>query len=178
MMPLQGPVTTHLKLERQRLVGEREKCVLVLASPKGNVKILSHNTGHGVMIPELNTGNTNTLICNDTKLCQDICEQNIASQTVTDDDLQEQEKVIRERDEQLVCSRDLETPTPIKELVSSYQNHVPEFTAKLVATPKYATSTEQTISVTVNKGDDVGNHIEHKPCRKDKRLISVKQRIK
>ncbi|GJW14312.1 hypothetical protein Tco_0018445 [Tanacetum coccineum] len=39
----------------------------------------------------------------------------------------------------------------------------------MVATPKYATSTEQTISVTVNKGDDVGNHIEHKPCRKDKR---------
>ncbi|GJZ42449.1 hypothetical protein Tco_0589335 [Tanacetum coccineum] len=68
--------------------------------------------------------------------------------------------------------------TPTKELVSSYQKHVPEFTAKLVATPKYATSTEQTISVTVNKGDDVGNHIEHKPCRKDKRSVSVKQRIK
>ncbi|GJZ42448.1 hypothetical protein Tco_0589334 [Tanacetum coccineum] len=94
----------------KRLVGEREKCVLVLASPKGNVKILSHNTGHGGMIPELNTGNTNTLICNDTTLCQDICEQNIASPTVTDDDLQEQEKAIRGRDEQLVCSRDPETP--------------------------------------------------------------------
>nr|GEZ44745.1 ferritin-4, chloroplastic-like [Tanacetum cinerariifolium] len=68
--------------------------------------------------------------------------------------------------------------TPIKELVSSYQKHVSEFTAKLVATLKYATSTEQTYSVTVNKGDDVGNHIEQKPCRKDKRSVSVKQRIK
>ncbi|GKC17925.1 ferritin-2, chloroplastic [Tanacetum coccineum] len=153
------------------LLREREKCVLALASPKGNVKILSHNTGHGGMIPELNTCNTNTLICNDTTLCQDICEQNIASPTVIDDDLQEQEKAIRGRDEQLVCSCDPETPTPTKELVSSDQKHVPEFTAKLVATPKYATSTEQTISVTVNKGDDVGNHIKQNPCRKDKRVI-------
>nr|GEX87154.1 hypothetical protein [Tanacetum cinerariifolium] len=59
--------------------------------------------------------------------------------------------------------------TPTKELVSSYQKHVLEFKAKLVATLKYATSTEQTYSVIVNKGDDVGNHIEQKPCRKDKR---------
>ncbi|GKC05516.1 bifunctional dihydrofolate reductase-thymidylate synthase 1-like protein, partial [Tanacetum coccineum] len=54
------------------------------------------------------------------------------------------------------------------ELVSSYQKRVLEFTAKLVATLKYATSTKQTISVTINKGDDVGNHIKQKPCRKDK----------
>nr|GEY86516.1 ferritin-2, chloroplastic [Tanacetum cinerariifolium] len=54
---------------------------------------------------------------------------------------------------------------------ASSRKHVLKFTAKLVDTPKYATSTEQTYSVTVNKGDDVGNHIEQKPCRKDKSVI-------
>nr|GEY82216.1 structural maintenance of chromosomes protein 1 [Tanacetum cinerariifolium] len=50
--------------------------------------------------------------------------------------------------------------------------HVSEFTAKLVATLKYATSTEQTSSVIVNKGDHVGNHIEQKPYRKDKSVVA------
>nr|GEX65518.1 probable serine/threonine-protein kinase Cdc7 [Tanacetum cinerariifolium] len=195
-----------------------EKCVLGLASPKGNVKNLSHNTGHGGMIHELNTGNTNTLICNDTTPCQEVGEQNIVLPTAAEEmcaneaqmgNSQEEEKACG-RDEQLVCSRDPETllmnvdmpakndctsknivrrkqactnielnlKTPTTELISPDQKHVPEITAKLVATPKDATSTEQTISVTVNKGDDVGKLIEQKPCRKDKRPVSVKQRIK
>ncbi|GJV37270.1 hypothetical protein Tco_1409747 [Tanacetum coccineum] len=129
-------------LERQRLVAERGKCVLGLASPKGNVKILSHNTGHGGMIPELNTGNTNTLICNNTPPCQE-----------------EEENAICGRVEQLVCSRDPETS--LMNVDMALENK------EKAATPKDATSTEQAISVTLNKGDDVGNRIEQKPCRKD-----------
>ncbi|KAI3703392.1 hypothetical protein L1987_73431 [Smallanthus sonchifolius] len=77
-------------------------------------------------------------------------------------------------------SRDAELDMVIseRELISFDQKPLLESAAKLEAIKKDTNSTVQIVSVKTNKGNDVGSLIEQKYGNKDKRLVSMKQKLK
>ncbi|KAI3828919.1 hypothetical protein L1987_03030 [Smallanthus sonchifolius] len=73
---------------------------------------------------------------------------------------------------------ELDLVTSKRELISFDKKPLPESAAKLEAIKKDTNSTVQIVSVKTNKGNDVGSLTEQKYGNKDKRSISMKQKLK
>lgn len=117
------------------------------------------------------------------------------------DDLQKEKKAVCGREEQLVCSQHVERDpknllnmditckddcigpepnlmTSTKERISLDQKDLAESTAKLETVQNDVKSTGQAVLKTTKNVNVVGSNIEQKHCRKDKRSVSMKQKLK
>lgn len=169
----------HNSPERKKVVVEREhECT----KDSANIEILSNNTVHESVIPEVKSENRTTLRCDDMascsdneekEVCQEVKEQNIVC-SPTDigklcnneaqrNDVKEEDKSFCER-EQLVCSQEVEDSLPDNK--------------QLTVVQKDADLTVPTVSITENNGNDVGAPTEQKNFRKDKKSVLVKQKLK